>query len=256
MDRIGGWLWHANVFALACVVARLAFTRLYRTYPFLFVFFLAEAGGDIVLSHIPLHSDSYAISYMAFQLITHFAALAVLLEMYRVALREHAGLAAFGRASVLSVTLGALVITVFGAFLDRAVPAGQSVIVHRFLTLERTLDVVILVFLLGTACFLTWFPVKLPRNLAFSIAAFSLFYFTRASMLLAVNLLPARDLPAVNDAALALSFLSLSLWLVFLRREPAGAAPVVGHSWDPTALVRLSRQLDSINSALVRFGRH
>ena len=256
MDPIGQWLWYANLAALAGLLARIAVTGLYRIYPFLFVYFLVEIGGSLALTQIPLRSNSYAITYMALRTVVHILAILAVLEMYRVALAKHPGLAGFGRASVLTITLVTVIVAAVGTLLDKDILSGQPAIVHRFYTLERTMDFIIFIFLLLIAVLITWFPVELPRNIAISIGGFSVYYFARAAGLLAANLLPPRHYLTITHAALGASLFVFVIWSLVLRPERVGADSVAGHSWDPAALDRLSRQLDTINAALVRFGRH
>lgn len=255
MDGMSRWLWYANVTALIVLLVRLAIIRLYRIYPFLFAYFLVETGGSIVLTQMPYRSNSYALTYMALRSVVHIVTILVVFEMYRVALARHAGLAGFGRASILAVILVTLLVAAAGAVLDKDILSGQSALVHRFFTLERTLDLVILAFLLIMAGFLTWFPVELSRNTAFSMGGFLAFYFTRAAGLLAANLLPRASLTAVSNVLLGASLLILLAWIVLLRSERPDTEPVTGHAWDPAALARVSRRLDAINAALLRFGR-
>jgi hypothetical protein len=254
MDRTSRWLWYANVTALTVLLARLAITRLFRVYPFLFIYFLVDLGGSLTLIQIPYLSNSYAVTYMALRSITHIVAIVVVLEIYRVALAKHPGLAGFGRASVLTITVVMTVVAAIGTVLDKNVLKGQSAVVHRFFTLERSLDLILLLFLLLISAFITWFPVELSRNAILSLVGFSIFYFTRAAGLLAINLLPPAQLATLNDGLLGMSLVILVAWALALRPERAGANTVAGHSWDPAAFGRVSRQLDAINAALVRFG--
>src|ERR1700722_9316077 len=105
MDRIGLWLWYANLAAMGILIARLAIIGLYRIYPFLFAYFLVNIGGNLAVTQLSFTSDSYALAYMVSQSVLHILAFAAVWEMYRVALATHPGLAGFGRASVWIVAL-------------------------------------------------------------------------------------------------------------------------------------------------------
>lgn len=252
---MGQWLWYANLIALAGLLVRIQVTGLRRTCPFLFVYFLVEAVSSLILTQVPLYSDSYALGYMGQQAVLHVLAILAVLELYRVALAKHPGLARFGRASVLAVTVFAIVVAASGAFLDKEVLAGQSAINHRFFSLEWMLELVILIFLMLIAAFITWFPVGVSRNIALSIAGFCIFYFTRAAGLLAINLLAPAHLPALNDATLAVSLVCFTIWGLVLSGEEVASDFAAGYAGDPATLARLSHQLDSINAALLRLGR-
>lgn len=255
MTTLGQWLWYANLMALAGLLVRIQMTGLRRTCPFLFLYFLAEAVSSVILTQIPLYSVSYAYAYMGQQTVVHLLAILAVLELYRIALAKHPGLAGFGRASVLAVTLFAMVVAGAGAVLDHRVLAGQSAINHRFFSLERTLELVILIFLLLIAAFITWFPVGVSKNIALSIGGFSIFYFTRAAGLLAVNLLAQTYLPSMNSVLMSMSLLCIVIWALLLQPERVTSDFVAGKTGDPAALARLTHQLDSINAALLRLGR-
>src|ERR1700722_11850018 len=103
---------------MAILIVRLAIIGLYRVYPFLFVYFLVNIGGNLAVTQIPFSSNSYAVAYMVSQSILHILAFAAVGEMYRVALATHPGLAAFGRASVWIVALVTIMAAAVGALLD------------------------------------------------------------------------------------------------------------------------------------------
>ncbi|HEV2198514.1 MAG TPA: hypothetical protein VGR73_01740 [Bryobacteraceae bacterium] len=255
MLPLGQWLWYANLAALAGLLVRIHVTGLRRICPFLFTYFLMDAVASLILIRIPLYSVAYAHAYMVVQAVMHVLAILAVLELYRVALAKHPGLARFGRASVLAVTAFAIVVAAAGTFLDQEVLAGQSAINHRFFSLERTIELVILIFLLLIAAFITWFPVGVSRNISLSIAGFSVFYFTHAAGLLALNLLVQAYYPAVSSSLLGISLLCFTVWALVLRPEANASDYEAGHAGDPAVLARLTHQLDSINAALVRLGR-
>jgi hypothetical protein len=256
MDRLSQLLWFANLFAGAVLILRLWISRLYRSYPTLFAYYLIMEMGGLVLVRIQFHSNIYAHSYIAIQVVLHVLAVLVVLELYRCALSSHQGLASFGRASVSTVAVAVTVLAAVGTLLDRAIPSGQSVIVHWGVTVQRTLDLIIIVFLLLIALFITWFPVKMSRNTLISILAFTLYYFTIVASLLAANVLSRVHLAAVNNVLLSVSGMVMLLWGAALHPEAESGEVSAGHAWDPEALEDLNRQLGSINTALTRLGRH
>ena len=255
MDRIGQLLWYLNLAAMSALLLRLSATGLWRLYRVLFSYFLAMLGGSLLLLQISFRSNSYALVYMVDEVILHVLAWFTVLELYRLALAKHSGLASFGRTTMWGVSAGVAFLALVSALLDRDIPRGQSVILHRFFTVDRTLEMAIILLLLLIAVFITWFPVKMPGNAVLSIAGFSSFYIVRAGGLLAANLLPRAHLAAINDSMIAVSAALLLAWTVALRPAENSQEVVTGHAWNPQALGELSRQLDTINTALARFGR-
>lgn len=207
------------------------------------------------MTRVPIHTTTYANSYMWLEIGLHILVVAVVLEIYRVALAKHPGLANFGRKSVWVAFAITLAIAAAGAVLDKDILSGQSAINHRFFRLERTLDLITFLFLLFIAIFISWFPIELPRNVALCIGGFSVYYFARAVMLLVLNLLPQRYWQIEADVSVASGAVILGVWAVLLRPNRSAENSVAVRSWDPAAFARVSHQLDTINSALVRFGR-
>jgi hypothetical protein len=117
------------------------------------------------------------------------------------------------------------------------------------------MDFVILLFLLLITILLLWFPIKLRRNIVVYIGGFGLFAAARSGGLLLANRLPAAATYTVSTILLAVTLLCLLIWIVGIRPEGERSIALPGHSRDPEASERLSRQLDAINTALARFAR-
>ena len=256
MDRIGQWLWYVNLAASAMLLVRFWLTRIYLSQRLLYAFFLVKVALGIALLRIPYRSDLYTYVYVAAEVAAQLLAFFALLELYRNALARHKGLASFGRAAVWVVTGIVTLLASVSATLDQDIPRGQSAILHRYFTVERTVDIAIVLFLLVIAVFVTWFPVKMSRNVILSIAGFSVFYALKVGALLALNVMPYSRLAAINDLAMALTGGLMIAWSCLVRAEVVSDEVVAGHAWDPEAMEVLSHQLDSINTALTRFGRN
>ena len=256
MDGLEQALWYLNFIATLALLVRLVQCKLFRTYRFLFRFWLMQAVTTLVLFAIPLRSTLYANAYYTTQMLSLILAICVVLELYQEGLARHPSLAAFGRASVLVLMASAAVVAAFGVMLDSTMQPGQYLIIHRFLTLERTLSLMVLVFLLLISAFLLWFPVQVKRNVVVYITGFVLFYFSRSAGLLAANLLPRAAYQPMSVVLLGFSLGCLLLWSVGLRKEGEDQTTVTGNPGHAPALARLSTQLDEINAALVRFVRN
>jgi len=249
-------LWYLNFVATLAVLVRLVQCKLWRTYRSLFLYWLAQAAETPVMLQVPLKSTLYDHLYYTAQTVNLILAIGVVLELYREALARHPALAGFGRRSVLVLIGSAALLAASGVMLDATILPGQSVIVHRFLTLERTVGLMVLAFLLLISGFLLWFPVKVKRNVVVYITGFVLFYSCRSGGLLLVNLLPRAALQPMSVILLGCSLACLLLWTFGLRKESEDVTTVTGNRSNAAALERLSEQLDQINTALARFARN
>jgi hypothetical protein len=255
MARAERILWYCNFAATLVLLIRIVICRLHQIYPWTFRYWLGQAAATAVLLAIPLSNGAYFFAYVAAQSINLTLSVFVLQELYATALAAHPGLSVFGRRSMLAVLAAAGTLALAGLGVDSTVMAGQYWRIHRFLTLTRTVEFVILVFLLVISAFLLWFPVKIRRNVAVYIAGFFFYYVLQASVFLSHNLLPQKYSQAISMTSLIAALISLLIWLVGLRAESATPATVSGHGWNPLAAARLSVELNGINAALTRLVR-
>jgi len=184
-----------------------------------------------------------------------FMAVFVVQDLYRIALSDHPAMASFGRQSMLGVLAIASLLALSGLLLDTAVPAGQLAEIHRFATFERSMNFVVLIYLLLISSLLLWFPIKVRKNIAVYIFGFVLYSVSRSFGLLLSNLLPEQATRPISTVLLGLTLLCLMIWILGIRREGERLIATPGYRRTPEAVRRLSAQLDAINSALARFGR-
>jgi hypothetical protein len=248
-------VFYLNLGASLALLIRLGLCHLVVVYRWLTAYLLAYALAFLVTAPIPVRTRLYGNIYMLAEITNVFLSILVVRELIGLTLAGHPALAVFGRKAVL-YTMGLAGFAAFGGvMLDSAVLPGQSRFLHRFLTVERSLDFAILIFLLLISGLVIWFPLKVRRNIVLYISGFIVFYLSRTCGTLLANLLSPQFLNVINIALMSFSFCCLIAWLSSLRRENEDTTEVVGHRWNPAAIERLSGQLDAINATLVRFGR-
>src|ERR1700674_3586789 len=135
-----------NVGVTIVLLFRLFTNKLYRIYPSLSIYLLAYAVILFVLTRIPLRTSAYGYSYIAGEIAQTCLAVAVVLEIFRVALADRAALASFGGKAVGYIMGLAALLAATGVMLDSPVRPGQSRILHRFFTVERTMDFMVMMF--------------------------------------------------------------------------------------------------------------
>src|SRR5579872_3911884 len=151
-------LFYLNFIAQLVLLYRLLHFRLYRTYLFLFLYWLLQALPSVALMAISVDSRWYTYIYGGAQTINVLMAVFVVQDVYRIALLEHPAVASFARRTVLAAMAIAAIIALSGITLDSTILAGQAPSVHRFATFERTMNFIILLFLLLISVLLLWFP--------------------------------------------------------------------------------------------------
>jgi hypothetical protein len=244
-----------NFMAQLVLLYRLLHSRLYRIYLSLFLYWLLQTLPSVALMAIPIHSHPYVYVYWGAQTINVLMAVFVVQDVYRIALLEHPAVASFARRTVLAAMAIAAIVALSGITLDSTILAGQSRAVHRFATFERSMNIVILLFLLLISVLLLWFPIRVRRNIVVYISGFVLFSASRSFGLLLYNLRP-QDARLTSTILLGLTLLCLLIWIVGIEPEGELATATPGYRRNPETMQRLSHQLDSINAALTRYVRH
>jgi hypothetical protein len=247
-------IWYLNLAATLALLLSLASNGLFRNYPCLFAYLLADATQTVILMVVGTHRNLYAYLYLAGQSLKLLLSVFVILELYRLALEGRPALARFGRDTVAYWLAAAAAMAAFGLALDRRVPPGQSPVLHHFNSFERTMDAWLLIFLVMIGGFMVWFPVRLRRNGGLYMSGFVVYFVSRAVCLFLINTNPTWELP-IDISKLGIGCACLIVWTIALRPAGEKATVMVGHRWDPAAMERLSAQLDSINARLVTLSR-
>jgi hypothetical protein len=248
-------IWYLSIGVTFVLLVRLIVTKLFLTYRNLFLFLVVNAVQALLLAVLQSNLNRYAQVYMSGQLLKMVISVFMVIELYFVALASHPALARFGKKLVAYALGLAGVIAACGVVLDSAVLPGQSQILHRFFTAERTIDFAVLLFLLLISGFMLWFPIRMKWNIALYLGGFMVFFIAQSFGLLMVNLLPRALFGVMSNIMLCVSLGCLLTWLFALRQDDRNTVAFVGHRWDPAAIGRLTGQLDQINAALLRFGR-
>jgi hypothetical protein len=249
-------LWYLNIAAAIALIARLVQYRLRQSYPWLFFYWVAQTAASLAMLPLSVTSTLYAQAYYVAHTLNLTLAICVVFELCHEALAEYPAMAEFGRKTIFTTLSVTALVAAIGLMLDTTILPGHPVFNHRFLTFERTMGFMVLLFLLAISAFLLWFPVKVRRNITIYVAGFVLFYASRSAGLLVINLLPVAALRLVSVVLLGFSLGCLLLWLTGLRRESDDVNTVTGSPTNAAALERLSAQLDQINTALARFARN
>ena len=247
---------YLNFIAQLVLLWRLVQCQLYRTYRSLFLYWLVQAVTTLAILPVPMRTYLYLYMYWGIQTISVVMAVFVVQDLYRIALLEYPAVASFGRRSVLVAMALATLVALAGITLDSTIPSGQYVTLHRFSTVERSMNFVILIFLLLISGFLLWFPIKVRRNIVVYISGFVLFHAFRSFGVLLINLRPQEATRLISTVLLGLTLACLVIWIVGIRPEGERATATPGYRRNPDAMQRLSRQLDAINAALARFVRN
>jgi hypothetical protein len=231
--------------------------QLYRTglslrYPIFFAYFIFRIPNGIWPFFLEVSSSRYQQVWVLTEPIEMVFYVLMVVELYRLVLEKYKGLYSLGRWALylsLAISVGISAITL----LPRIKPsmAQRSRIMFYVLATERGIQTALAIFIILILCFLSFFPVKLSRNVRVHALVFSIFFLSTTFVLLMRSLFGMHLADQVNEMLMGITAASVVAWLTLLR--PAGedsrrAPAPVGPEYES----RLLAHLDSLNAALLR----
>jgi hypothetical protein len=236
-----------EIIALAILCIRMWMAGLHKVYVYFFGYLLLELLQALIPVLVPVESRLYLDLYLTSQaLITAFYAL-VVLELYSKVLGDLPGIAGTARRYIKFTVALAIVIAVLPLRLERAKTTALGYVT----SFEQTVMFSLVIFVLLVSAFLVYYPVPLGRNVIVYSMGYAVFFLTRATFSLMLNLEHwwARQLSSI---VMGVSVASLIFWIIALSRKGEIKRVVVGHQWNPGDEQRLLAQLDAINASLLR----
>ena len=171
------------------MVLKLHRTGLYRLYPIFFAFFIFRIPNSIWPLFLAVTSDLYQQFWVVSTSIALVFYVLMVVELYRLVLEKYKGLYSLGRwALYLSLAISVCISAV--SLLPQIKPSlpQRSKIMFYVLATERGIDTALAIFIVLILCFLSFFPVKLSRNVRMHALVFSIFFLSNISVLLLKSL--------------------------------------------------------------------
>ncbi len=234
------------------MVLKLYRIGLYRRYPIFFAFFIFRIPNSIWPIFLPTNSYPYFYLWVCTGPILLIFYVLVVVELYKSVLERYRGLYSLGRWAMyvsvaISVTISALSLL---PQLKPEVPQRSRIMFYS-LAAERGVDTALAIFIILILCFLSFFPLKLGRNVRVHALVFSVFFLSNTFVLLMKSNFGKKFSDGVNTALMCVVAASVVAWLTLLRStgEDSRQAPA---ALGPEYESRLLAQLDSINRALLK----
>ena len=225
---------------------------LYHRYPIFFAFFIFRIPNTIWPLFLQTSSSLYQQVWIMTEPIEFGFYVLMVKELYKLVLEKYKGLYSLGRwALYLSLAISVSISAI--TLLPRIKPSmpQRSRIMFYVLGTERGIQTGLAIFIILILCFLSFFPVKLSRNVRMHALIFSIFFLSNTFVVLMRSLFGMHLADAVNTILMAVTATSLVAWLTLLRVEGEDSArsPV---PFEPEHESRLLAHLDSLNAALLR----
>lgn len=254
LNQFNHWLTYVSLAASAGLVARLTWLGLARKYGWLAGYFLVDILQTVLTIGSSNYSMWYGYVYFSGQALKSVVAIGLSVQLWLLALRGYPGVARYGRRAALYMLLGTLLLALGGLLLEPARSSYQNGFPHYFNAIDGALDSMVGLFLVAATLFLLWFPVEVPRNVAFIIAGFVFYLAQNWASLLVVNLHP-KSADSVSTSILVLDLACLIFWNAGICVRGETSTTVTGHRWNPQETERLLDQLDAINQRLEEVSR-
>jgi hypothetical protein len=252
MSALNQAFWLLPLIFTGALIASLALRRLAGVYRWFFVYLCFQLAQSVLFIPIKVTSDLYGWAYFTTQSAALVLSILAVLEIYSLALAGHPGITTLSRWAMLTALVVAVGLSAITLSADLSRPVGQFPILVYERVIERGVLSSLFAFLVLITAFLCWFPLGIRRNLVLHAGVFSVYFFATGSVLFMMNV----NGTEVNDAISAVLGLivdfCLLTWLLFLDQKGEEAVVVVRRKWHPEDEERLSEQLDSLNSLLLK----
>lgn len=234
------------------MVLKLYRTGLYRRYPIFFAFFIFRIPNSIWPLFLEVTSPVYQKVWVLTEPIEFGFYVLMVVELYKLVLEKYKGLYTLGRWALyvslaISVSISAI------SLLPQIKPSAPqtSKIMFYVMATERGIQTALAIFIVLILCFLSFFPVKLSRNVRVHALVFSIFFLSHTFVLLMRSLFGLRMGHEMNTILTGITAASVVAWLTLLRTagEDSRLEPA---PFGPPHESRLLAHLDSLNAALLR----
>lgn len=234
------------------MVLQLFRTGLYRRYPIFFAFFIFRIPNSIWPFFLEVSSPRYQQVWILTEPLEFSFYVLMVVELYKLVLEKYKGLYTLGRWA-LSVSLAISVAISAISLLPKINPSmpQRSRIMFYVLATERGIQTGLAIFIILILSFLSFFPVKLSRNVRMHALIFSIFFLSNTFVVLMRTLFGLRMADEVNTILLGITGTSVVAWLTLLRVTGEDPHPVAA-PLAPEHESRLLIHLDSLNAALLR----
>jgi hypothetical protein len=240
----------AQAALLVVLIARLWSADLYRLYPFFFGYLLAELLRTALLCSIPFKGRLYPNFWVAGEVIVVCLYPLIVVELYRVVLRDLPGIATASRRYIT----GTVVVATLGSLLLLRLEEKPKNLVAATFVIDRAVVFSLVIFILLVSIFLLYYPVRLSRNVVFYSIGYAVYFLTKATALF-VRTLGYYVAPQIGTALLIVSSVCLLFWILTLNKQGELLTVVIGHKWRTDDEARLLSKLKDINAHLVAAGK-
>src|SRR5581483_10405569 len=201
--------------------------------------------------NVPHPRGVYAWIWVLTEPVLWFFYVGIVLELYSLVLANYKGLQTVGRWAFLIAMALAVLISGLSVLLTSSHHNETAVVIFYYALIDRGIMFTLVLFILLILFFLSWYPIKLSRNLIIHAIICTVFLISLSMGYLVRNVQGTAVTHAVNIANLGITIACWGAWMLLLTREGEGTRMVVRREWTPEEEKRLVDQLTAINSSLL-----
>jgi hypothetical protein len=177
------------------------------------------------------------------------------LDLYALVLQDYKGLQTVGRWIFLIALPVAILVSGLSVLPPWRSPTERVPVVSYVALGNRGIMFSLLVFILLTLFFLSWYPISLSRNIVIHHIVYMVYLTAHTMAYLVRNVQGDAVNHSTNVAMLVMTLLCFSAWAFLLSRAGEFKKVVLRHQFSPDEEQRLVNQLTAINSSLLRATR-
>lgn len=244
------------------VIIRLLRLRLHRVYQVFCAFLAVEvvAGAVIWMSAALRLQYDYRVIWFAlapfswvFTLLTVYALLGAILD-------QLPGVLSFSQFLLkISFFVAGGIGAAVAIQVTRGGPAVHGLWMKAVLFavgMERAVSLIAVLVLLGIEAFVLWFPVRMARNLFVFSAGLTVYFLLRAVSVLGLGVLSHQQETLLSNITMSALTLCYVYWLATITARGELTEVQIGHSWSSEAQESALRELERMNTILLRSVEH
>ena len=244
-------LQYAQIAGFAILFLRLYASKLTGIYRYFTAYVVFQIARMILTMVIPYRSNAFGNFFFTCEPIVWILSALAILEVYGIVLRNHPGIATWGRWALTGSIGASIVLSLCTLFLDYQNASEKYPILANFFLLSRLVTISLLLFVVLITFCLLWFPIVLNRNTVVHCCVFAGYFLIKSTTYVVAGLLPGHSFVSINVAVQLLVTVCCAAWIVGLSAEGETIPAKIGHYWDPAQEERLMAQLDAINRTLL-----
>lgn len=245
------------------LIIKLLNLRLHLVYRLFSFFLVVELAGSVTwlaqrfLAYQTLQLD-YRVVWVAERSLVWSLIVPTVYVLLGAVLRTLPGILSFSRRYLNLTFVAATLIAALSAAWEYrksgygAYQPWQDQLLFAGILVDRLVSSVVLIAIVGILCFLLWFPVQIPRNLAVFTVGFAVYAAGSTTSLLFQSLLVHQTSRPISTAIELLTSACFAYWALFITPAGEKSPARINVPRSAQEQARLIRSLELLNESLLR----